>query len=1417
MKKLKRVKSSRFILLPLLLLFGLGLASRPAFATVLFYDPFPNSYTSGGNLGSASDGGLNNWVAYTNGVGSLGVTEPTTNIEVSATNALTYPGLLTNPNTSQGAHVKAPTTGLQCDVVASNWPAQSSGSVYVSFLFQVIKAPSSLRTFAGFTDGATLAGTTIKGSLCLDANLNLTCQKANQQYPQAYNVGNGVTNLGPLTLGSTNLVVFRYNIISGAANDSLDLWLNPDASTFGNNALIPAAGMQNVVTNATDPSKIAAFLIHLTGSTTVGEWVIDEVRVGTNWADVTPSVNTASPTLTTVTTSPSSGVPADGVTYSTITITVTNQVGQPVAGLAASGIVVSANSGTITQPTGVTDASGNITATITATSPGVKTISVNINGVAISEQPTVTFVTAGVNNLVWTGNSNTKWDIGYSVNWSNTVTTIASTYNDGDNVTFNDAVSASGNTNVYLTTTLSPSSLSFSNITQNYTFTGPGAIAGSVVLTKDGAGTLTIANTGGNTFTYTNGVTITATLLNGTLQLNGLDNELPTTAVIVMTNSAVLNLNTNNQTVANISGQVGNTLNLGTQALTDSGGGTFAGVIIGPGQLIKTNYLSGGTLILSNANTYSGGTIIGGYTNNTSLTVANATGSGTGSGYVLVLTNGTLNIGNNGVFGTAGSVSPSIITNNGTVGLRRADNFSFPNNLVGSGVLSVNTGTNNTVTLTGTNNCAGGTTVNSGNLLINNPGVLGSNLITIAQADDCELQLTNNVVLTNAINMVYRSSSYPYAPNLENVGGSNTITGPIQFYNNGSYGAGIYVTAGYLMISGSVVPTTVTTSQNANRTIRLNGTSGTGQWSGNIVDTYPSGNGITSVHMDGPNTWILSGVDSYSGGTLVDNGTLLVNGSLQGFTGYNLIPDVVVTNNATLGGNGIISGFTKVSAGATLAPGTGGLTFQNYLTVGAYSTNIFVVTTGGGVATPITVGGTLTSSNSQVEVNTSGGQLAPGAYPLINYGSFNGPWGFMPTAVFITPQTGYYGGISNDTVNSQIDLVVAPVNSDAKLDSLVLNPLGTLSPAFASSTTNYTAIVANANNTVTVTVTNDFVYATSALFLNGVSKGFLSSGISSVSLPIGVGSTNLIQVQVTAADGVTQSNYWVNVTRLSTNDVLTKLTVNPGTLSPAFASGTFSGYAVTNATYVSTVTVTNADLTAMDTLFLNGVSVGAITSGVPSINLYPSLGSNNVAVQVVSQDLSVTNLYSVSLFRLPGTNAQLTSLMMTPGTLAPAFAAGTTNYAVTNANNLGSVQVTVTNLDPFATNTLFLNGVSQGLLQSGVLSLALPLNVGANNVLVQVVSQDLSATNNYTVIVTRLSSSVSLAPFSITNSVVGGNLLLTWPADHTGYRLLQQTNNVNLGISVVTNDWASIGYTTTNAASLPINTKTNAFYKLVYP
>jgi hypothetical protein len=74
-------------------------------------------------------------------------------------------------------------------------------------------------------------------------------------------------------------------------------------------------------------------------------------------------------------------------------------------------------------------------------------------------------------------------------------------------------------------------------------------------------------------------------------------------------------------------------------------------------------------------------------------------------------------------------------------------------------------------------------------------------------------------------------------------------------------------------------------------------------------------------------------------------------------------------------------------------------------------------------------------------------------------------------------------------------------------------------------------------------------------------------------------------------------------------------------------------------------------------------------------------------------------------------------------------------------------------------------------------------------------------------------------PTVMSASVSENTLVLSWPSNYVGLRLLMQTNKLDLGISANTNDWTAVANSTsTNSVSVPLNLLLPAeFYRLVYP
>jgi hypothetical protein len=97
----------------------------------------------------------------------------------------------------------------------------------------------------------------------------------------------------------------------------------------------------------------------------------------------------------------------------------------------------------------------------------------------------------------------------------------------------------------------------------------------------------------------------------------------------------------------------------------------------------------------------------------------------------------------------------------------------------------------------------------------------------------------------------------------------------------------------------------------------------------------------------------------------------------------------------------------------------------------------------------------------------------------------------------------------------------------------------------------------------------------------------------------------------------------------------------------------------------------------------------------------------------------------------------------------------------------------------------------------------------------------ISASNNLAAYLADVSPlpTVSLVQTNLAFSVSGTNLTLSWPADHTGWTLLKQTNRLNLGLSANTNDWMRLpGSSATNSVVIPILPgMPGGYFRLVYP
>ncbi|EEJ3325466.1 TPA: autotransporter outer membrane beta-barrel domain-containing protein [Salmonella enterica subsp. enterica] len=456
------------------------------------------------------------------------------------------------------------------------------------------------------------------------------------------------------------------------------------------------------------------------------------------------------------------------------------------------------------------------------------------------------------------------------------------------------------------------------NVTDNATLemnTGgdfDNAISGSGQVVKSGDETLTLS--GANS--YTGGTTISGGTLvasnvealgtgditdNATLELNAggdFANNIGGTGSVVKSGDKTLTLSGSNTytggtTISGGTLVASNVEALGSGDVTDnatlelSTGGDFANNIGGTGSVVKSGDK---TLTLSGTNSYTGGTTISGgtlvannvealgtgdVTNNATLelnTGGDFTNAISGSGQVVKsgdktltlsgansYTGGTTISGGTLVANDVNALGTGDVTDNATLALNAVGDFN--NAIGGSG--KVEKSGDDTLTLSGSNTYTGGTLINGGTLVASNVEALGTGDVT----DDATLELNTGGDFDNAISgsgQVVKSGDETLT-----LSGSNTYTG------------------GTLISSGTLVANDVnalgTGDVTDNAVLELN----TG---GDFINSI---GGTGRVEKSGDETLTLSGSNTYTGGTTINDGTLVA-------TSVDALGSGDVTDNATL-------------------------------------------------------------------------------------------------------------------------------------------------------------------------------------------------------------------------------------------------------------------------------------------------------------------------------------------------------------------------------------------------------------------------------------------------------------------------------------------------------------------------------------
>jgi len=370
------------------------------------------------------------------------------------------------------------------------------------------------------------------------------------------------------------------------------------------------------------------------------------------------------------------------------------------------------------------------------------------------------------------------------------------------------------------------------NRSDNITFGGN--ITGNGGVMQSGSGALIL--TGNNT--YNGGTTIAA----GTLQVgNGGASGTLGSSGIVDNGALVFNRSDIFTVINSISGN-GSLTQAGTGTLILNSSNTYNGTTtiksggtlqVGPGGTNGTlgsgNVVDNGTLNFNHIDSISISNIVSGSggLGQIGIGTLTLTSANTYTGGTTINSGATLQIGNGG---NTGSIVGNV-ANSGILIVNRSDNIAFGGAISGSGSLTkIATGT---LTITGANTYTGGTTISGGTLQIGNNGTSGS--------------LVGSVV-DNATLVFNRSDNIAFAGIISGTGSITKLgAGNLTLSGVNTFSGATTVSAGTLSVTGAIASSSVSVASGAT----LGGTGTVGSTIVASGGTLAPGNSIGTLTVNG--------------------------------------------------------------------------------------------------------------------------------------------------------------------------------------------------------------------------------------------------------------------------------------------------------------------------------------------------------------------------------------------------------------------------------------------------------------------------------------------------------------------------------------------------------------------------------------
>ena len=824
---------------------------------------------------------------------------------------------------------------------------------------------------------------------------------------------------------------------------------------------------------------------------------------------------------------------------------------------------------------------------------------------------------------------------------------------------------------------------------------------------------------------------------------------------------------------------------------------TYNGVLSGAGNL---NVTGGDVLTLGAANTYSGSTLIGGGT----LALG---ASGSLASPQIILGSGTTF----DVSALGGAYSPSVA--------QTISGFGTINGLVTATTGSIQPGSNS---VTGTLTFGGGLAENGG---VTNTFVLPGDKIAIGSGTTLSASGVNVVQITGALSAGADYTLFDYS------GGS--FSGSVANFTLTGAGVNGYLTND---VSAQAIKLHALSSLRAPTSVVWVGNSTANNWDAGVTTNW-----LNAGTLDD----FLTGDTAVFGNQGAVNPTVNIAGSVSpALVVVNTSSNYVFTGTGSISDNGSSPASLIVSNGSLTIATTNSYTGPTVLAGGAL---VISNIANGTVASPIGAasvaaanvvfnGGTLdyfgpTASTDHGITLTNGGGVIDvgGAATLTLNGSIIGNGGLtkIDTGSLTLAIANSYGGgtvVSNGTLTLNDAAAAGSGNinlygGNLKLGSVkpnnTVNVAGNaqVTGGNGGGATGIKIVTGSANLLLAVTtgvfdLTGDMsTYSGSITFSNAGGGGVRFNGSKGSALAtwdLGAGPMDLNE-----RAGSTSNNIGALIGGSSTtlsgrggsgNSGATTYYIGANGLNTIFGGVIQNGNGASGSVPVST-SPTSINKVGSGTLTLNGVST---FTGTAVVNGGTIAGTGTI---------SGATTFNANTILSPGSSSVGT---LTFGGNLTLNAASTNSFAVTTVGGVSNSVTVSGTLNPNGSVIKITSGTS---LAVGTYTLFNYTGISGSFNATPVLDVAPAATAS---IVDTGSGQINLVvatpgpsgPASITNSISGSTLSLTWPAGQ-GWRLVSQTNDLTTGL---TTNWFTVPGVSDGSATITVDpTQPTVFYELVYP